>query len=194
MCAAKPKAFDPQVIATTLMGCVEETFTTMCSLTFSNTPEFKEKDIIEYNSKMQISGLEKFNDASYAAAINFYLTEAHQKKHDCCGVLAMFIEEDAAGKLLKALGYSGFNDEDEELVMDNCGEFCNVITGRFKDELAKLGYKNLIISAPVKGKNSIPGGVEFPYSQYKYYEANFYFWKKKSLVIDITMSPIPEAV
>lgn len=190
--AAQSKIFDQQTISTTLMKCVEEIFASMGSLTFSNTPEFKERNIIEYNSKMQASGLEKFNDASYVAAVNYYLSESHLQQHDCTGVLMVFIEEDAASKLLKALGYTGFKDEDEELILENSGEFCNVIAGKFKDELAKLGYKSLITSAPIKAKNAIPGGAEFPYSQYKYYEASFYFWKKKSLVINVVMAPIPE--
>ncbi len=186
---SKSKA-DQSAIAKTLLSCVEETLTSMGGLTFSNTPEFKERNIIEYDSKMQVSGLEKFNDSAYVAAVNFYLSEDHQKRRECCGVLAAFIEEDGASKFLKTLGYTGFNDDDDELIIEKCAEFSTVLAEKFKEAMVKSGSKNFILSASVKGKNNIPGGIDFPYNQYVYYEANFYFWKKKSLVIDIVMDAV----
>jgi len=185
----KSKTSDQQVLATALMKCVEETFTSKGNLAFSNTPEFKARNIIEYDSKMQVSGLEKFNDPAYVAAVNFYLTEELQKKRDTCGAIIAFVEEDSSSRLLKALGYSGFKDEDEDLIMDKCGEFCSFLAEKFKEELGKSGFKSFLLSAPVKGKNNVPGGIDFPYHQYTYHEASFYVWKKKIFVVDVVMSP-----
>ncbi|MHA1656551.1 MAG: chemotaxis protein CheX [Candidatus Heimdallarchaeota archaeon] len=190
--SAKDKEFDPQVIATTLMGCVQDTFKKMCNLTFSQDPDFVEKELIEYESRMRTFGLEKFNGPCYVAAISFYLSPKEIEEHDALGALVLYIEAEVAEKLLKALGYD-FDEEDEDLVLDNCGEFCNVIAGQFKNQLNSLGYKDLTISAPIKGKNDIRQGVEFSYDQYKLYESSYYFFKKKALVVVATMSSVPQA-
>ena len=72
--AGKQKEFDPQIIATTIMGCVQNTCETMCKMAFSKDPEFNELNIIEYDSRMRTFGLEKFNEPCYASFINFYIS------------------------------------------------------------------------------------------------------------------------
>jgi len=183
--------FDPQVIATTLMGCVQDTFEKMCHVTLSKPPEFIEKDIIEYGSRMRVFGPEKFNGSCYIAAINFYLNQQKFKEDDSCGVMVLYIQDETTGKLMKALGQPGLDEDDEETLLDTCGEFCNVIAGQFKNELRSFGYIDLVISAPLKYKNDIPEGVNFKYSEYKLYELSFHIWKEKLIVVDATMSPVP---
>lgn len=188
---AKNEQFDPQVIATTIMGVVQDTFEKMCHASFSKPPEFVEKKIIEYNSKMRVFGLEKFNGPCYASVINFYVNLHYQEKKETCGTFVLYVEEDIALRMLKELGYTGFNEEDEDLIKDSCGEFGNVIAGNFKNELKEIGYSDLIISAPTTYKNDIPDGVDFPYSQDKLCEIGFYLWKEKAIVIDMTMAAVP---
>ncbi len=190
---AKDREFDPQVIATTLMGCVQTTLEQMYNLKLSQDPEFEEKEIIEYASRMQTFGLEKFNGPCYISAINFYLSPRHLEEHDPVGAIVIYIREDLAVRFLKALGFEDADEEDEEIVLDCCGELANIITGQFKNELTSLGYKDLTISAPIKAKNDIPGGVEFNYNEYKLYELTFYLWKEKTMVINITMAPVEHA-
>lgn len=189
--AATKEEFDPQVIATTMMGCVQETFEKMCNVSLSKAPEFNEKEIIEYDGRMRVFGLEKFDGPCYISAINFYVDKKHFEEKDSSGVVVLYIEEEAAEKLGKAMGQSEADLEDEEVVLDTCGEFCNVVVGQFKNELRALGYIDLIISAPIKHKNDISEGVDFQYSEKKLYELNFHVWKRKLIVVDITMAPVP---
>ncbi|MCA9401611.1 MAG: chemotaxis protein CheX, partial [Candidatus Omnitrophica bacterium] len=159
------QSFDPQVLSTSIMSVVDETFKTMCNLSFTSEPKFGESEIIEYESRMRVFGLEKFNGPCYVTVINFFLDDKKLQQEDPCGTMVVYFEEDCASKILKALGYQIFNEDDEETVMDNCGEFCNVIAGNFKNELVNLGYKELVINAPLKYRNDIPEGVIFPYDE-----------------------------
>lgn len=186
---AKKEEFDPQVIATTLMGCVQETCEQMCKASFSQDPEYVEKNIIEYNSRMRTFGLEKFNAPCFVAAINFYENKKMFDLGDSCGVLVLYVEEMFAGTLLKELA-PGMDLGDEAIVLDCCGELCNVIAGQFKNEIKTYGFSDLTISAPMKYANDIPQGVNFHYSETKFYETSYFIKKEKALVVDITLAPI----
>ncbi len=183
--------FDPQVIATTLMGCVQETFDKMGRITFSQKPDFVAKEVIEYESRMRLFGLEKFNGPCYVGVINLYLNKKAYDVKESCGLIVLLVREDIAPELVKAMGNTGIDEEDEEIIMDSVGEFCNVVVGQFKSELRSFGYPDLTISAPAKYRNYAPDGADFPYSEYKYYEISFYIKKQKAIVVVVTMAPIP---
>jgi len=189
--AKNQEEFDPQVIATTMMGCAQETFEKMCNVTFSKSPEFIEKEIIEYEGRMRTFGQEKFNGPCYISALNFYLDNKDYKAKHACGVMVVYIEEEANEKLVRALGQPELDPEDEEIILDTCGEFCNVIAGQFKNELRSFGYIDLVISAPIKYRNDVPQGVDFPYSESKYYELSFHIWKERLIVLETVMAPVP---
>jgi len=181
------------VIATTLQGSVESLFAAMSKVPFSQDPEISEKDIIEYNSRMRVFGLEKFNGPCFVASCSFYLSEENLKNHAAHGTVVIYLEEDMSTQLLKTLGYKDFNENDEESVLNVCGEFCTALSEQFKNDLQKIGYKDFKISEPLKYKNSISEGVEFNYDQYKMHEISFFMWKQKVLVCDVTMAPIGAA-
>ena len=147
----------------------------------SKDPETFQKEIIEYESRMRVFGLEKFNGPCYLSVVNYYLTQGDLDAHKSCGTFILYLEEESTGKLLKSLGYSGFTDEDEDIVMDKCSEFCKILAENFKNELVPLGFRDLVISAPTKHKNDVYEGVEFPYSEYGMHEAHFYLLKKKTV-------------
>ncbi|MCA9407140.1 MAG: hypothetical protein KC733_00480 [Candidatus Omnitrophica bacterium] len=186
----KEEKFDPQVLATTMMGGVKSIFEKMSTLTFSQDPEFKEREIIEYDSRWRVFGLEKFNSACYVAVINFYRSTADQELHKACGAFVLYIEEGNAAKLLKALGYPDVDDEDLSIMFDIVGELCNVLAGQFKNDLLGLGFPDLVMSAPQKYRNDVPDGVEFEYEQTTYYELSFFLWKEKVFVIDATLGSL----
>jgi len=58
-----------------------------------------------------------------------------------------------------------------------------------KSALNSQGYGSLILSEPSSFENECPGGVEFDYKEYTYYEIDFYLWKEKVLAVDITLGP-----
>jgi hypothetical protein len=67
-----------------------------------------------------------------------------------------------------------------------------LIADALKDRLAADGYVPLEFSAPGSYKNTISEGVEFSKDQKEKQEISFYFLKRKSLVIDWTLAPIPK--
>lgn len=185
----KDKQFDLQVMATTLMGCVEDTFGKTYNIFFSKDPECAERNIIEYQSRMRTFGLEKFNSPCYVSAINFYLSPKHLVKKDSIGVLILYLKEEHASKVLKAMGFTA-KDDDEAMLLDCIGELTNIIAGQFKNELVALQYEDLTISAPTTAKNDIAEGVLFRYSEQVYHELSFFLWNEKSLVISVSLAPI----
>jgi len=185
--AAKQNDADLEVIATTLIRVMKETFKSMCQLEFSQDPAFVERNLIEYESRMQVDGLQKFNAPCYSSSVSFYKSQQDQKNQLACGAMNLYLLEDVAVKILKTLGYTDFNEEDDTMILDNCGEFCNIIAGNYKTALAGAGFADLYLSDPVKEKNMISAGVEFPYNQYTYYETDFFLWKEKAVIVDVVM-------
>lgn len=179
---------DPKVLMTRLQKVVEGVLKSTGNLNVSQEIQIHERDVIEYESRMRVSGMEKFNAPCYVASISYYRDEASQAKQDACGVMVVYIEEESVSKLLTAMGYKTAKASEEEAILDHCGELCNLISGNFKNELAGFGYSGLVSTAPITAKNSIPSGVDFPYSQYKLYEADFYLWKEKILVLGLCMA------
>ena len=157
------------------------------ALVFTKDPEISERNVVEYASRMRVSGLEKFNGPCFVAAVNYYLTPADEKAQKAHGALMIFLEEENAARFLKGMGYTGFHDDDEEMISQKSGELCTAVAENFKSDLSKLGQKDLILSKPVIQKNDIPEGVAFPYEQYKYSELSFHLWKKKIFVVDVVV-------
>jgi hypothetical protein len=185
------KAFDVQVLNTTIMGVVQETFRKMLHVESVVDPLVVEKDIIEYNSNMRVFPMEKFNGPVYVSGINFYLTQRELEKNNPDGTFVLFVKEDVAEKLLKAFGRPAKEAEDEDILMDIVGEFCNILAGNLKNELVGLGYSDISMSAPSKHKNSIPDGVPFDYELYVKQEITFTYWNQKCIVIEACMGNIP---
>ena len=185
----KDSSFSPEKLKTIMVNSVQNTLTSMCNVEFSQEPEFEERDIIEYNSKMRTFGLEKFNGPCYLASINFYENKKRFDAKDASGVVVTYIEEETASDFLKSLG-AGMDEDDPELILDTTGEICNVISGEIKTEMVnQLGYATpAIISAPIKAKNDIDNGVDFAFNEQTYCEASFYIKKNKAVVLVFSVS------
>ncbi|MBU0468531.1 MAG: hypothetical protein KKF78_06910 [Candidatus Omnitrophica bacterium] len=185
----KSEEFDLQAIAKKLMVCVESTFMQMCNTSFIGDPQITEKDIIEYQSRMRIFGLEKFNGPCYISVINLYLNDDQLKKDRPIGAVLLYIEESVATSLLKATGQKGLDCEDFDSITNYTGEFCSSIVGQFKTELKSLGYSDIATSAPSNYQDDIPGGVNFKFSQQKFYELSFVLKKEPAVIVDVTLAP-----
>lgn len=184
---SKEKAAESQPIATTCLKVIQEAIQSKSMQVFSQDPVIAQREIIEYDSRMRVFPMEKFNGPCYITVVNYYLTDQDLKNHNAYGAFVLYIEEECAGKLLKSLGHKGFDEDDEETVLDICSEFCKLLASNYKNELKNLGYKDLVMSDPLKYHNVVPEGVEFNYSEYVKYELSFYLWKQKALVVDITL-------
>ncbi len=187
---SQEKKAEPSLIEKTLIETITASFKSKSNLNFSQDPDSSEKNVIEYNSRMRVFGLEKFDGPCFLSAVSFYASQKHLEDHDPCGVIVVFLDEEAVLKIMKGFGNMTRAD-DEETLMVGCGEFCKLIAGDFQNAIGSLGYRNLVVSSPINYKNDAPEGIEFPYSEYKFHEANFYLWKKKTMVVNVVLAPPP---
>ena len=60
-----------------------------------------------------------------------------------------------------------------------------------KSKLSDLGYGNLALSAPSSYRSNAVDGVEYSPDQKKLQEMNFFYFKHKIIVIELTLAAIP---
>lgn len=158
-------------------------------LEYTKDPEVVERNIIEYDSRLRLFGMEKFNNPCYLSVINFYKSAQDQKNKSAVGAIVVYVEDECVERVLKAIGHPVKDFEDEENVFENMGAFCKDIVDGFKGQLSSKGYGSLIASDPMNYRNSASEGVEFNYDEYSMYELCFHFWKTKAVALDITFAP-----
>ncbi len=186
------KEFDNQVLNTTIMGVVQHTFKSMLHVQSVVEPVVVERDIIEFDGCMRVFPMEKFNGPVFIAFVNFYYDQKEQDANNAVGAFVLFVKEEVAEKFLKAFGRPTSEAEDEEVLLDVVGEFCNVLGGNVKNELVGLGYVDIAMSAPYKYKNSVPEGIPFDYSLYQKQEITFTFWNQKCIVVEACMGYVSQ--
>lgn len=177
-------------VADALKSLVEQTLEQKLGLELSGESTVDEREIIEYNSRMRVGGLEKFNGPCYVCAVNYYGSEQSQASDEAAGTVIFYFEESNAEKILKALDHRGFDEDDEKFVLKHLGEFGQSLSQDFAQRLEDLGYKRLLLSDVSKDKNNIAQGMAFPYNRYNYHEIGFHLWNKKILVASVTLAPV----
>jgi len=158
-----------------------------CKVTFSQDPDVTELEIIEYNSRMRVFGMEKFNGPCFIAVINFFRNNGSSENKITCGSLIIYIDEMCTTTILKAISGGSFDEDDAEVVMQYTGELCNIIADELKNELTKIGYSDLLISKPINYQNDIPEGVDFEFREAKYHESSYYIKEKKAIVVNFSL-------
>ena len=153
--------------------------------------EIKKHDIMEYNRRMRVSAMEKFNAPGYLSSVSFYRTQKDLDTHHACGALVIHIVEENLKKIFEALGITGFDDDDPEHVIKKNGELCTLVAEEFKKELTAKGYPELVISKPVGARNAIADGVDFGFDQYEKIDMTFSFKNNKILNVEITLTNLP---
>ncbi len=185
------KEFDRTVLNTTITRVVQETFKKMLHVDPQGQPAIVQRDIIEYDSRMRVFPLEKFNGPAYVSYVNLYLSEKELQANNAAGAFVLFVKEDIAEKLLKAFGRSLKDGEDEGVLMEHVGKFCHVLVEGLLKELTGLGYTNLFLSTSFQARNSVPEGVPFDYELYVKQEITFTFWNQKCIVVEACLGPVP---
>ena len=186
------KSFDPQIINPILTGFIDELIVTKGGLVPSQPFESAAKPIEEYEGRMRVSAIGKFDGAVYIAATSFYLNSTDMLAHKARGALVCYVETEIADKILKAAGLEVPYDEDDESMEGLCGSLCHSMANTIKDRLSADGFLALEISTPAVFKNTISEGVEFGKDQDEKQVLSFYFRKHKALVLEWTMAPIPK--
>ena len=113
-------------LARTFCACVQKSVEEYCQATFAKNPKVEQRDIIEYQSRMRVFGLEKFNDTCYIAHSNLYESPLEQEQKDTCGLIIVYVSDENAERLFKSL-LRGREESDEELVTECTAELCKII-------------------------------------------------------------------
>lgn len=185
------KSLDAQLLVKTFLDVAQKAFdTTGGKLLATDPATHKLQNIIEYQGRMSVTGMDKFNGPTHIAALSFYLNDQDKSKNRAKGAIALYLDAANTDKVLRAFGYSVNEDEEEEETLAACGKICTTIASKFKDALAQNGCQAIVLSDPVTGKNSIPEGIDFSTDQSQKNEFSFYFWKKKAMVVDVTLADI----
>lgn len=187
----KPSEFYIQALL--LAKVVERILSRKAGIDLSKPPRLELKPITEFVRRMRVSGLLKFNERTYIAAINLFKTEEDSEQHKAVGAIVLYIPETYVAKLFRELEYPSVIDEDDqEALLDACGTFCNLIAGNFKSGLTQLGYQELVMSHFSSYKNEVLNGVIYDPKQTRLYEISFEIRGEKRIVADLTMGPIPK--
>ena len=186
--AKKP---DDQALNGAIISVVEDVFRQLCHTEFSAEPVAVEKDVIEYDGRMRIFPMEKFNAPAYVAVVTYHLSQKQLEAVDPVGTVILYVKEDMIEKFFKAFGHSVSEAEDEGKCLDVIGQLCDIIAGNLKNQLGSMGLADLVLSTSSKHKNAIPEGVPFDYSLFKKQELSFSFWKEKCIVIEVCLGNIP---
>ncbi|MDP8211796.1 MAG: hypothetical protein P9X22_00710 [Candidatus Zapsychrus exili] len=181
------KPFGYEAAKEILEGPIQATIEKMSGTEFSQTSEFSEHELIEYNSRMRVFGLEKFNEPCKLSLINYYESEEAKKQQNSLGAIIVFIEEFSVEKALKNFGFQGIKEDADEVIEEAFNDLCKTCAESLKGELSNRGYVGLVMSEPKMYKNDIPEGIEFCWDENKYYDIAFYFWKQKAVVVTLTM-------
>lgn len=184
------KGFEPEVLIKTFLNIAQQAFSlTSGKVVPSDDPTHKTQNIIEYQGRMSASGMDKFNAPTYVAGVSFYLSEQDRDKHRAKGAMVLYLEASNADKFFKGFGHPIADEDDEEEAAVACGKICTMLAEKFKSSLSdSAGAPPLVLSKPACNKNSLPEGVDFSADQKQKQEISFYFWKKKSMVVDITLT------
>ena len=181
----------PQALSSAVIDVVESSFRQLCHVPFSADPVVVEKDIIEYDGRMRLSPMEKFNAPAYVAALNYHRSEKELQEQDPAGTFVLYVKEDVVEKLFKAFGQPAGASDDEAKCLDVVSRFCGILGGDLKNKLAAMGFAEFVVSVPSAYKNAVPAGVPFDFNLFREWEISFSFWKEKCIVIEVCIGGIP---
>jgi hypothetical protein len=175
----------------TVISVVTDAFKELCHVEPGAEPVVVEKEIIEYDGRMRLSPMEKFNGPACVGVVTYHLSEKDQKDNIAVGTFALFIKEDVVEKVLKALGRPKADMDNDEVVLDGIGEFCRILAENVRKGFAAEGYSSLLASEPLKYRNAVPEGVPFDYALFRKQELTFNFWNRNCVVIEACLGHVP---
>lgn len=186
------KSLDPDILIKTFLTVAQQVCaSTSGRIVPSDDATHKSLNIIEYQGRMSSAGMEKFNGPTYVAGISFFLNEQDRDKRRAKGAMVLYLEASNAEKFFRGFGFPVTDEDEEEESAAACGKLCTLLAEKFKERLSESGFADLVISKPTCNKNSLPEGIDFSADQKQKQEISFYFWKKKAMVVDISMADLP---
>lgn len=176
-----------EIMSDLLKNTVQDGMIKKYNLDPSQEVNVVEKTMMDYEGRMRTLGLDKFNGLCYLSAINLYKSEAAREKQDTVGGLVIYFEDVSSERVFKALDHRA-NMDDDESIFQSAGDINKELAEELNTQLVSKGYPALTMSDPMVSKNDLIEGIPFHKSQYGYYEAELYLWKKKVMVVSLTLA------
>ena len=176
---------DFQVLATTLMGAVNESVEGFLKVKPDKDPTIVTK-VLYADDKLDICTYGEFIDGSYISVIYFDHNERDRLSKRYCGMLIVYVSTSAINYVVKAFGYKNAADAGDAMAADAAAELCNNIAGLFKKDLKGLGYPELEISTPIKSIG-FSGKLDYPQGQKNFHRITAYVWGQ-TIVIDVILA------
>ena len=180
-------------LAEALAEVMTVTFDKKGGIKFAAKPTIERRDIVEWNKKMTITGMEKFNGLTYISVVNYYLSDLDKQKQNTLGALILFVAEGNLPTFVSKLGFPKVDDENPDEMKEGCGKVCNELSEAFKEKLISLGYPKLLNSDIQNHRNNVPQGVNFCYKEYDKFEINFSIENRKVLSTELTLGVMPRS-
>ena len=177
-------------IAEATSTVVDRAFADQLRVKFSGPPKQESKNIIEYEKRMQVTGMEKFNAPCYVAGASFYKSEEDQKQAKACGGLVIYAEQQLFPRILKALGYSDVDEDDEEYLAHKCAEAVEKFASQLVSTLSAQGKPALKFEVSQGFRNTILGGIPIDFQEHEKAELSYSVDDVVKFVVEITMSPL----
>ena len=175
-----------------LLKGVTNLFQERGEIKFTKPPATQRRTIIEYDRKIPVDRIEKFNnERTYGSTVNYYGNAAEMARNKTLGALIVYVPEAYLPKLMRTLQYPAIDDEDEKAMLDSVGTLCNIVAGRFKSEVSSAGYIELEMSHFNNFRNSPLYGIDFCFPEYEKYEISFDLEGVKRMVLEVTMGIVP---
>jgi len=183
-----PADIEKGSLAEGFRDCIQKTLEEHCSVIFTKDAKVEQLDIIEYDSRLRVFGLEKFNDTCNIGVINMYGNAEDQKQKRSCGCIIIYVKEESAERLFKSL-LKGLEGEDEELIMECVRGLCQRVFNNFKRKATQFGYQNLLSGEPEMYLSNVEEGVAFPYDEDTLYQVSCTLWREKVFVAELVLAP-----
>jgi len=188
------KADDFYLQAICLTQVIVRTLEQKGGIDLSTKPLPKIRHIVAANKKMRILSLGKFEGTTYISAINFYKDDGDLEKNKALGALIIYIGEAYIVDMFEEMGYPDLDENDEDLMKDAVGTFCNIVAGKFKLALTQLDFIELEMSHFSTYIDEISDGVAYDSKQSRKYEIIFEIDDEKKIIAELTMGPTPKTL
>jgi len=180
-------------LALALCAAIKKIFFEKSETTFSSEPGLEKKFITEFERKMRVDAMEKFNSTTVFSSVEFASNEEDLQRREYMLTLVVYLEQGYLPDFLRLLQYPYIDSDDEAEVKDGCGTLVNLIAGQFKREMAHLGYRDLMMSPFESYINTAPNGVGIPRGLTEKFELSFDVEGSKRLVVElVTLDMLPK--
>jgi len=176
---------DFQVVATTLMGAINDSVNGFLKVKMDNDPSIVTKPLY-VQEKWNISTYGDFIDGSYVSVIYFFRHSRDRESKHYCGMLVVYVNTSVINYLVRVFGYKNAEQAGNEVSLDVVAELSNNIAGVFKKDLSGVGYPELEISSPLKFKG-FSGELDYPKGQKNFHRVTAFVWGQ-TITVDVILA------